>query len=61
MPAGKYAVTRNFKGKHYNIVFMCRVRKESIREPNRGNLPKYWILDGSKDQVRPYRILIKEQ
>ena len=40
---------------------MCRIRKESIREPYRGNQPKYWILDGSKNQVRPYRILIKKQ
>ena len=58
--AGAYAGIGNFKGKNYKIVFMCRVRKESIREPYRGNQPKYWILDGSKNEVRPYRILIKE-
>ena len=59
--AGSYAGTGNFNGKNYKIVFMCRVRKENIREPNRNNQPKYWILDGTKNEVRPYRILIKEQ
>ena len=59
--AGSYAGTGNFNGKRYKIVFMCRVRKENIREPNRNNQPKYWILDGTKNEVRPYRILIKEE
>jgi hypothetical protein len=59
--AGSYAGVGNFNGKNYKIVFMCRVRKESIREPDRKNQPQYWILDGSKNEVRPYRILIKEQ
>ena len=39
---------------------MCRVNKDKIREPDRGINAPYWILDGSKEQVRPYRILVKE-
>jgi hypothetical protein len=58
--ADTYAGIANFNGKKYKIVFMCRVRPEKIREPNRGNQARYWILDGSKNEVRPYRILIKE-
>jgi hypothetical protein len=50
--AGSYAGIGNFNGKNYKIVFMCRVRKESIREPDRNNQPQYWILDGSKNEVK---------
>ena len=58
--AARYAGSGDVLDKKYKVVFMCRVNKDKIREPDRGNNAPYWILDGSKEQVRPYRILIKE-
>ena len=44
--------------KTYNIVIMVRANPKFIREPE-GEL-NYWIIDGKADQLRPYRLLIKE-
>ena len=40
------------------IMFMIRVNPENIRQPK--NNRKYWILDPTPQNVRPYRILIKK-
>ena len=37
---------------------MTRVNPSFIREPV--NAKDYWILDGKANQLRPYRLLIKE-
>jgi hypothetical protein len=58
--AARYAGSGEALNKRFKVVFMCRVNKDKIREPDRGKNAPYWILDGSKEQVRPYRILIKE-
>ena len=58
--AARYAGSGEALNKSYKVVFMCRVNKDKIREPDRGINAPYWILDGSKEQVRPYRILVKE-
>ena len=58
--AAKYAGVGEAGGKRYKLVFMCRVNRDKIREPDRGGAPRYWILNGTKEEVRPYRILIKE-
>ena len=43
------------------IVFMCRVNPNKIREPKRGDDESpYWVLNGTPDEIRPYRILLKE-
>ena len=58
--AARYAGSGEALNKRFKVVFMCRVNKDKIRQPDRGKNAPYWILDGSKEQVRPYRILIKE-
>ena len=56
-----------FDGKYYKIVFMCRVNPYKVRFTN---LSYEWIVSGDKidaskskrydDEIRPYRILLKE-
>ena len=41
----------------FKFVFMTRVNPNKIRSP--GSLPVHWILNGNKDEIRPYRLLIK--
>ena len=41
----------------FKFVFMTRVNPNKIRSP--GSLPVQWILNGNKDEIRPYRLLIK--
>ena len=43
---------------NYIVAFMCRVNPDTImvREP----APCEWICSGGKEQVRPYRILVKK-
>ena len=44
--------------KKYLIGFMMRVKPDKIRYSN--SKKEYWVLDGNKDQMRPYRIMVKE-
>ena len=39
---------------------MCRVNPKMIREPDKKDKEPYWILNGNSNEIRPYRILIKE-
>ena len=48
----------NCNGKHYKIGFMCRVMPKKIRCPE--GQDNYWIIQGTDNEIRPYRILIKE-
>ena len=41
----------------FKIGIMCRVRPDRIRCPN--ETEDYWIINGTDNEVRPYRILIK--
>ena len=45
-------------GKKYMMGFMMRVKPDKIRFSNQQK--NYWVLDGTTDQMRPYRILVKE-
>lgn len=45
-------------GKKYKIAFMTRVNPEEIRCPKENQ--DYWIINGHENDIRPYRILIKE-
>ena len=45
-------------GKRYKMIFMMRVKPDKIRSSNAS--PKEWILDGTTNEMRPYRILLKE-
>ena len=43
-------------GKQYRIGFMLRVKPDKIRSPKEKE--DYWVLE--TDEMRPYRILVKE-
>ena len=53
---GKQSRT-NINGKTYKMGFMMRVKPDKIRIS--GNRPEYWVLDGTTNEMRPYRIMIK--
>lgn len=44
--------------KSYKLVIMVRVNPSYIRTPS--TQKDYWIVDGETNQLRPYRLLIKE-
>ena len=46
------------QGKKYKIGIMCRVMPDKIRCST--NSEDYWVINGTDNEVRPYRILIKE-
>ena len=45
-------------GKNYRLIIMVRVNPNSIREPE--NQKAYWIVNGNSNELRPYRLLIRE-
>ena len=49
--------TTKINGKDFQMGFMMRVKPDKIRisESN----PTYWVLNGTTDEMRPYRIMIK--
>ena len=55
-----YAQIENLDNKKFKIVIMCRVNPKMIREPDKKDKEPYWILNGNSNEIRPYRILIKE-
>ena len=60
--ARKFAGKCNIKGEIYYVAFMLRVNQSKIRQCNtcddsEGNY--YWVLNGTPDEIRPYRILYK--
>ena len=56
----KWAEVETFLKKKFQLVMMCRINPKKNREPDRGNKNPYWILNGNSDEIRPFRILIKE-
>ena len=44
-------------GINYMMGFMMRVKPECIRYSN--NQKDYWVLNGTTDEMRPYRIMVK--
>ena len=61
--AKKFAGIRNINGKKYYTVLMLRVKPSKIRHCYKCNDSKkpyyYWVLNGTPDEIRPYRILYK--
>ena len=53
-----YAQSTKLNGKSYKIGFMMRVKPNKIRYSNKKK--DYWVLDGTTEQMRPYRLMIKE-
>ena len=52
----KYSSTM-INGKAYKMGFMMRVKPDKIRIS--GDYSKFWVLNGTTDEMRPYRIMIK--
>jgi hypothetical protein len=53
----KYCPIFEYDGAKYKIGFMTRVKPEKIRCPE--NEEDYWVINGTDNEIRPYRILIK--
>ena len=47
----------NCKGINFKVGFMLRVHPQKLRISS-GN-QDYWVVNGSFDELRPYRLLIK--
>ena len=61
--AEKYAGTVEINGKKYKMVIMSRVRPDKIRHCDTCADSKepfnYWVISGTTDDIRPYRLLYK--
>ena len=53
-----YCSIYSYQGKKYKIGIMCRIMPKKIRCPDANDT--YWVINGTDNEVRPYRILIKE-
>jgi len=49
--------TTKINGKNFQMGFMMRVKPDKIRISE--STPDYWVLNGTTDEMRPYRIMIK--
>ena len=58
-----YAGISNINGKLYKTVFMVRVKPDAIRHCDQCSSSResyvYWVVNGTTDEIRPYRILYK--
>ena len=57
--ADYYKSSTAIKGEHYIMGLMMRVKPDKIRYYK--NIPNYWVLNPTTDEMRPYRILVKEK
>ena len=55
---GDYAGCASINGHNYQMGFMMRVKPDRIRISE--GTPDYWVLDGTTNEMRPYRLMIKE-
>ena len=53
-----YCKIQDVNGKNYMMGFMMRVKPDKIRYSIKQK--DYWVLNGTTDEMRPYRIMIKE-
>ena len=56
--AGDSKSKTQIKGKNFIMGFMMRVKPDKIRSPKEKE--DYWVLNPTTDEIRPYRILVKE-
>ena len=56
--AEKYSGISEINGKSYSTVLMVRVDPDAIRGCKDSG--DYWVVNGTTDEIRPYRILYKE-
>ena len=54
-----YAGIVDIEGRHYKLVLMVRVNPKKIRYCEHRERD-YWVVSGTTDDIRPYRILYKE-
>ena len=57
-----YAGISKLKEKNYKTVLMVRVKPDSIRHCDKCQESRecnYWVVNGTTDEIRPYRILYK--
>ena len=61
--AEEYAGISEINGKSYKTVFMVRVKPSAIRHCDQCSDSRepyvYWVVNGTTDEIRPYRILYK--
>ena len=55
--AQRYAGPTSINNTQYLTVFMVRVKPEAIRASREKE--EYWVVNGTPDEIRPYRILYK--
>ena len=56
--AESYSGESEVNGKRYKTVLMVRVKPNAIRQCNCSDA--YWVVNGTTDEIRPYRILYKQ-
>ena len=57
--ACSYSGKSEINGKKYYTVLMVRVKPSAIRQCNCPTAKDYWVVNGTTDEIRPYRILYK--
>ena len=58
--AESYSGESEVNGKRYKTVLMVRVKPNAIRQCNCSDARDYWVVNGTTDEIRPYRILYKQ-
>ena len=59
----KYAGKSEINGIIYKTVLMVRVKPDALRHCNKcldSRTNNYWVVNGTNDEIRPYRILYKK-
>lgn len=55
--AKQYAGILSFEGKEYYTIFLVKVKKDAIRKCDCRADEDYWVVNGSPDEIIPYKIL----
>ena len=58
---GYAGISKIPNGDSYKTVLMVRVDPNAIRQCNCPIAKDYWVVNGTTDEIRPYRILYKKQ
>ena len=58
--ADSYSGESEVNGKRYKTVLMVRVKPNAIRQCSCDYAKDYWVVNGTTDEIRPYRILYKQ-
>jgi len=56
--AGETTFTIDEKPINFKVIFMCRVNPKNMRICS--DEKDYWVVNGTSDDIRPYRMLIKQ-